>query len=143
MSKLQNTIVANVNAACAADVSRATAVEALRKALKGKDADAIRAAILAPVAAFYEVPLVQGSDRSKAKGKLTLDRDAKGYEAAKRQLSRLTADILRNGADKPKADDVEVPEELIAAARKLAKLAQQYEGARSLANKALALAFAK
>ena len=40
------------------------------------------------------------------------------------------------------ADEVEVPAELIAAAAKLAKLAAQYENARSLASKALALAFA-
>ena len=40
------------------------------------------------------------------------------------------------------ADEVEVPAELLAAAAKLAKLAAQYEGARSLASKALARAFA-
>ena len=40
------------------------------------------------------------------------------------------------------AEEVEVPAELLAAAVKLQKLAAQYEGARSLASKALALAFA-
>ena len=38
-------------------------------------------------------------------------------------------------------EEVEIPAELLAAAAKLAKLAQQYKGARSLASKALAQAF--
>jgi len=52
--------------------------------------------------------------------------------------------IIRDGiAGKTEAaEEVEMPAELLAAAVKLQKLAAQYQDARSLASKALALAFA-
>jgi hypothetical protein len=84
------------------------------------------------------VPLVAGA--GKAEGTLVLDKDAPKYEAAKKALQRLVKDIVGASNDKV---EVEVPAELLAAAEKLAKLAAQYEGARSLASKALAQAFAK
>jgi hypothetical protein len=76
----------------------------------------------------------------KAEGTMVLDKDAPKYEAAKKALQRLVKDIVGASNDKV---EVEVPAELLAAAEKLAKLAAQYEGARSLASKALAQAFAK
>lgn len=48
---------------------------------------------------------------------------------------------LMLGKPAKQKDEVEIPAELLAAAAKLAKLAAQYEGARSLASKALAQAF--
>jgi hypothetical protein len=67
----------------------------------------------------------------------------KGWETPKRACNRLIERILGESSDRAEREEIEVPEELLAAAAKLAKLAQQYEGARKLANKAVALAFAK
>jgi len=91
----------------------------------------------------YGVGLVE-SKSPRNKGAMVLDRSAANYEAAKTAIRRvreaMVGDVTKPSA---KAEETEIPEELIAAAAKLAKLAQQYEGARSLASKALALAFAK
>jgi hypothetical protein len=46
-------------------------------------------------------------------------------------------------ASSGKQEEIEVPAELVEMAKKLAKLAQKYEGARSLASKAMAIAFAQ
>lgn len=64
-------------------------IDALRNALKGQDVPAVRAALLEPIAGFYKVALV-----AKERGEgVTLDTEAKGFEAAKKALSRMTKDI--------------------------------------------------
>ena len=131
-------IKTNVTNALTAANAYNEAVVALRKDFKGKPTDAVRSGLLPHVAAFYAVPVVDGA--GKAKGTKVLDKDATKYEAAKKALQRLTKDIVGAGSDK--AEEVEVPAELLAAAAKLAKLAAQYKDARSLASKALAQAFA-
>ena len=131
-------IKTNVTNALAAAAAYDAAVVALRKDFKGKAADDVRTGLLPHVAAFYAVPVVDGA--GKAKGTKVLDKEATKYEAARKALLRLTNDIV--GATDGKAEEVEIPAELLAAAAKLAKLAAQYEGARSLASKALAQAFA-
>ena len=131
-------IAINVTNALTAANAYNEAVVALRKDFKGKATDAVRTGLLPHVAAFYAVPVVDGA--GKATGTKVLDKDATKYEAAKKALQRLTKDIV--GATDGKAEEVEIPAELLAAAAKLAKLAAQYEGARSLASKALAQAFA-
>ena len=79
---------------------------------------------------------------NEAKGTKVLDNDASKYEAAKKATQRLLKDICGD-ASSGKQEEVEVPAEIIEAAKKLAKLAQKYEGARSLASKAVAIAFAQ
>ena len=82
----------------------------------------------------YSVPLI-----TKSTGKVVFDSTAPKYETARKRVQRLIAFVY------PKApgEEIEIPAELLAAAAKLAKLANEYEGARSLASKALASAFAK
>ena len=91
----------------------------------------------------YSVPLVE-SKSPRNKGAKVLDRSASGFEAAKKAAQRVM-DALKGDADVPttadKAEELEIPAELMAAAAKLAKLASEYEGARKLASKALADAF--
>lgn len=138
MSKaIRSTVHAVLNAAFA----YGSGIESLRTAYKGQTPDSIRAALLADVASFpkYAVPLVAGA--GKAEGKLVLDKEHANYEACRKALSRLVNDIV--GKSSNATEEIEVPAELLAAAAKLAKLAAQYEGARSLASKALAMAFAK
>ena len=132
-------IAINVTNALNAANAYNDAIVALRTDFKGKDADAIRLGLLPHVAAYYAVPLVDG--QKKAEGTKVLDKTHAKYEAAKKALQRLTKDII--GASSGAEEEIEIPAELLAAAAKLAKLANEYEGARSLASKALAQAFAK
>lgn len=77
------------------------------------------------------------------KGGLTFTKNSAEEQRLKR-FRRLHPDMAKayktEGAE---TEEVEIPAELIAAAQRLAKLAQQYEGARKLASRALATAFAK
>ena len=134
-----STIKTSVYAALNAAKSYAAAIEELQGAFKGKPADDVRIGLLPYVAEFYSVSVLNGEGKSK--GKKVLDSDAPKYEAAKKALQRLVKDIV--GGSSGKAEEIEIPAELLAAAAKLAKLANEYEGARSLAAKALAAAFAK
>lgn len=95
----------------------------------------------------HACPLVDG--KGKATGRKVLDSSAASYEAAKTSRRRVM-EALKGDADadvSPKsegaAEEYEIPEELLAAAKKLAALAQQYEGSRKWASRALAAAFAK
>ncbi len=89
-------------------------------------------------------PLVDG--KGKAKGRMVLDSSAPTYEAAKTSRRRVM-EALSGAADAAKsarveAEEIEIPAEILAAAAKLAKLCAEYEGARKLAAKAVAVAFA-
>lgn len=96
----------------------------------------------------HACPLVDG--KGKAKGRMVLDSSAASYEAAKTSRRRVM-EALKGDADAQKspkseadqAEEIEIPAEILAAAAKLAKLCAEYEGARKLASKALAQAFAK
>jgi hypothetical protein len=83
----------------------------------------------------YDVPLIV-----KSTGKVVFDSSAPKYETAKKRAQRLVAEVFPSSKS---TEDVEIPAELLALAAKLAKAANGYEGARSLAAKALAAAFAK
>lgn len=109
------------------------------KTAQAKGRDALRDLLLPHVSSFYKVPLVI-SESNRNKGQQVMDREHASFDAATQALKRLVRDLM--GDQAPKVD-VEVPAELLAAAAKLVKLANQYEGARSLASKALAAAFAK
>lgn len=110
----------------------------MRGKLKGKSEDSVRATLLPIVGSHYAVPVVDGA--GKAQGKKVLDKTAEKYEAAKKALQRLVADIMGKGSDK--GDELEVPEHIAALAAKLAKACAEYEQARKLASTALANAFA-
>lgn len=77
------------------------------------------------------------------KGGLTFTKNSAEEQRLKR-FRRLHPDMAKayktEGAE---TEEVEIPAELIAAAQRLAKLAEKYEGARKLASRALATAFAK
>lgn len=134
-------IRSTVHAVLRAAFAYGEGIESLRATYKGQTSEVIRAALLADVASFpkYAVPLVDGA--GKAVGIKVLDKDHANYEACRKALGRLVADIV--GKTSETKEEIEIPAELLAAAAKLAKLAAQYEGARSLAAKALAVAFAK
>lgn len=138
---MSTAIRSTVHAVLTAAFAYGEGIESLRATYKGQTPDAIRAALLPEVASFpkYAVPLVDGA--GKATGTKVLDKDHAKYEAAKKALQRLVSDIV--GKTSKATEEIEIPAELLAAAAKLAKLAQEYEGARSLAAKALAQAFAK
>tara|TARA_R110000868_G_C10401087_1_gene721329 strand:+ start:52 stop:468 length:417 start_codon:yes stop_codon:yes gene_type:complete len=138
---MSKAIRSTVHAVLQAAFSYGEGIESLRATYKGQTTEAIRAALLPDVASFpkYAVPLVDGA--GKAEGTLVLDKEHAKYEACRKALGRLVSDIVGKSSDN--GEEIEIPAEVLAAAAKLAKLAQEYEGARSLAAKALAQAFAK
>ena len=115
-------------------------IEALRALYKGQTPEAIRVALLPDVASYrkYSVPLVKGE--GKAEGTMVLDAEHPKYEACRKALGRMVKDIL--GKNEAKTEELEVPAEILAVAQKLAKLCNEYEGARKLASTAIAQAFA-
>lgn len=141
-ASIKSLVAASLNAAhaYAKGVSGLQALPEVRKAAQS-GADTVRALLLPHVAEYYSVPVVV-SESPRNKGQAALDREAPSYEAAKKALQRLTADVMGKTGNKAK-DEVEIPEELMAAARTLAKRANAYEGSKALAAKALALAFAE
>lgn len=130
MSKLNNAILSTFKTGDADEA----ALESV-KALAARMAQERFASLAQELAStHYSVPLI-----TKSTGKVVFDSTAPKYETARKRVQRLIAFVY------PKApgEEVEIPAELLAAAAKLAKLSLEYEGARSLAAKALASAFAK
>jgi hypothetical protein len=130
-----------IRSALAAADAYAKAIEEARNCpeVKGKSEDVIRANLLPIVAEKFAVPVIDG--KGKATGKKVLDSSAANYEAAKKALQRLMADLM--GKTSGKGEEFEVPEHIAALAAKLAKACAEYEQARKLASTALANAFAK
>lgn len=136
-----NTFINAINAALNAATAYGKAIEDARQCpeVKGKGEDVVRAALLPIVAKFYAVPVIDGA--GKAQGKKVLDKDAPKYEAAKKALQRLLADIMGKGSDK--GEELQVPKHIAALAAQLAQACAEYEQSRKLASTALANAFAK
>ncbi len=130
-----------VHAVITAAFAYGEGIEQLRKTFKGKERDVISKAIIGDVASHpkYLVPLVKGE--GKAEGTMVLDKTHAKYEACRKALQRIVSDIMGKSAGAQ--EEVEVPEEVLKAAERLAKLCAQYEGARKLASTAIAQAFAK
>ena len=75
-------------------------------------------------------------------GKSRTDRSKDDQNAYSRAASDFNYHVVRDSKSANKSDDVEIPANILAAAKALARLCNEYEGARSLANKAVAKAFA-
>lgn len=138
---MKATHTTTVHAVITAAFAYGEGIEQLRKAFKGKERDVISKAIIGDVASHvkYQVPLVKGE--GKAEGTMVLDKGHAKYEACRKALQRIVSDIM--GKSSGAQEEVEVPEEVLKAAERLAKLCAQYEGARKLASTAIAQAFAK
>lgn len=110
-------------------------------ALKGKTPNELHPILLPLVAGHkrYGVPLIDGE--RKAKGTKVMDSEHPRYQAAKKALSRLIADIV--GKSSGMSDEIAVPRHIAALAKQLAEACAEYEQARKLASTALANAFAK
>lgn len=132
-----------VHAALDSSFSYAEKIALLQATFKGKTAEEIRAAILPDVASYskYSVPLVDGA--GSGSGTKVLDKEHANYEACRKALGRLVKAIVGTTSDNVETEEVEVPAEILKAAERLAKLCNEYEGARKLASTAIAQAFAK
>ena len=84
---------------------------------------------------YYSVPLI-----TKSTGRVVFDSTAAKYETARKRVQRLIKAVYETSQS---TEEIEIPAELLKLAKALAKAANEYEGARSLASKALAQAFAK
>ena len=135
------TFITIINTALNAAATYGNAIEQARNCpeVKGKAPEAVRALLLPIVAKHYGVGLVDGE--RKAAGTKVLDKAAPKYEAAKKAIQRLTADICGGGV--AKTEELEVPRHIAAMAKQLAQACAEYEQARKLASTALANAFAK
>lgn len=147
---LNNQVFAVLNT-FAATVNGATRI--LRESLMSLGIDSVEDAepiVTAWAGQRHGVALVEG--QRKAKGRMVLDSNAAAYEAAKTSRRRVM-EALTGDADKdasPKAEgaadeveEIEIPADILDAAAKLAKLCNEYQGAKKLAAKAVAVAFAK
>lgn len=85
------------------------------------------------------------SEKGATRGQVKPVRSSAAEKMVTRILSavRTAAKGAESASDRAAPEEIEIPAELLAAAAKLAKLASEYEGARKLATKALAQAFAK
>lgn len=130
MTKQLNTLVAS-----ALDAAHAygKSIDGIRAALKGQlSPDVVRAALLEPVATYYRVPLI---DKTRGEGK-TLDKEHAKYEAAKKALQRLSADVM--GKNSPQGAEFDVPAHIAKLAAQLVQAASEYEGAAKLIATAIA-----
>ena len=145
MKKATNTnnTVNTVHQALDSSFTYAEKIALLQAHYKGKTAEEIRAAILPDVASYskYAVPLVDGS--GSGSGTKVLDKEHANYEACRKALGRLVKAIVGVTNDNTETEEFEVPAEILKAAERLAKLCNEYEGARKLASTAIAQAFAK
>lgn len=131
------THIGNVaRAGMANEVATLHALPVLQRECAGMTRDDVKAAVMPHFAYVCGITLTV-----KKTGAIVWPSDDARTDAAKRACNRFIERIV--GKTTKETQDVEVPAELLAAARKLAKLAQQYEGARGLASKALAQAFAE
>lgn len=141
MSTSNTTLFAIVSSCYDAAATFAERVVALRERAKSDKVSLlpkeVKVYLMESTARYYGVTLVD-----KVRGEGQTWGDDKKSLTAKRQNERLADAVCGKLESKGEAEpEVEIPAELLAAAAKLAKLAQAYEGSRSLASKALAHAF--
>ena len=106
-----------------------------RPELRRKDASEVRAILLPIIATHYGAPMNdEGTKMLKAQ-------NVKLYERANKKLQRIVAELT--GKQSKNEDALEVPPEVLAAAVKLVKLANQYESAAKLIATAIASAKAQ
>ena len=138
MAKTINTIASLVSNALNAATAYGSAVEGIRNALKGQlSPDAVRAALLEPVAAYYKVALV---DKVRGEGK-TWDIENAKFETARKAHQRLVKDVL--GKSVSQSEEIAVPSHIAKLAAQLVAAAAEYEGAAKLIATAIANARAK
>lgn len=108
------------------------------------DAQALRVRVIGELS---QQPRYSGqwevSEKGATRGQVKPVRSSAAEKMVTRIMSAVRAAASNTGKTEAEAEEIEIPEELLAAAAKLAKMAQKYEGARKLAAKALAQAFAK
>ena len=142
MAKSINTLVAACFKAAEAFADKVAILRNDMPADALADKAACMAALQQPTADYYGIKLLKNENT----GRITWPKDTEaGVAAAKKQQQRLCKAVMA-GEESAHADaeeECEIPAELLAAARKLAKLAKEYEGARKLASRAIAAAFAK
>ena len=106
-----------------------------RPELKRKDTREVRAILLPIIATHYGAPM------NEEQTQMLKAKNVKLYEKANKRLQRIVAELT--GKQSKNEDALEVPPEVLAAAVKLVKLANQYESAAKLIATAIATAKAK
>lgn len=110
--------VSHVHGAIDAGFTYGEHIDALRAQFAKQTKGEIREALLPMVASYrkYNVTLVEGDDKSKAKGKMVLDAKHPNYEACRKALGRLVshvAGVVSGRKEKEDKAEVVVPTELV------------------------------
>ena len=110
--------VSHVHGAIDAGFTYGEHIDALRAQFAKQTKGEIREALLPMVASYrkYNVTLVEGDDKSKAKGKMVLDAKHPNYEACRKALGRLVSHIAGEVSGRKEKEDkaeVVVPTELV------------------------------
>ena len=106
-----------------------------RPELRRKNASEVRAILLPIIATHYGAPM------NEEQTQMLKAKNVKLYEKANKRLQRIVEDLT--GKKSKNEDALEVPPEVLAAAIKLVKLANQYESAAKLIATAIASAKAQ
>ena len=106
-----------------------------RPELRRKNAREVRAILLPIVATHYGAPM------NEEQTQMLKAKNVKLYEKANKRLQRIVEDLT--GEKSKNEDAFEVPPEILAAAIKLVKLADEYESAAKLIATAIATAKAE
>ena len=107
--------VAHVHGAIDAAFTYGEHIEALRAQFAKQTKAEIREALLPMVASYrkYNVTLVEGDDKSKAKGKMVLDASHQNYEACRKALGRLVNAIAGVVSGRKEQAEIKVPTALV------------------------------
>ena len=107
--------VSHVHGALDAAFAYGDHIAALRAQFAKQTKEAIRIALLPEVASYkkYNVTLVEGDEKSKAKGQMVLDAKHPQYEACRKALGRLVKEIVGEVSGHKEKAVVEVPTALV------------------------------
>lgn len=105
----------SVHAAIDAAFEYGDHIKALQAQFAKQTKAQVREALLPHVASYrkYNVPLVEGNEKSPSAGKMVLDAKHPAYEACRKALARLVADVVGQTSGHKEKKEVKVPTALV------------------------------
>ena len=115
MKKAIVSVSVSVHAAIDAAFTYGDHIKALQAQFAKQTKAQVREALLPHVASYpkYAVTLVKGNEKSPSAGKMVLDAKHPMYEACRKALARLVADVVGQTSGHKEKAEVEVPTALV------------------------------
>jgi hypothetical protein len=115
MKKSIVSVSVSVHAAIDAAFTYGEHIKALQAQFAKQTKAQVREALLPHVASYhkYAVTLVEGNEKSPSAGKMVLDAKHPQYEACRKALARLVADVVGQTSGHKEKAEVVVPTELV------------------------------